>query len=191
MSEPIRIWSWQLDSMPQYRRLIGRGDRARMRLLRLALSGMELATDHGARHKTRLARTINRLAPLVRKHLCVDIPPAQLFGAEACEEQGTQDRLFFVASHDAPEVTVRTIDPGEIARRMVYSHQQEQMPLLSYYWKFRFAFPHLSNNLIENSRELQEESLTRVLEDKASFEVLHPHHVALPELYEAIRPYCV
>jgi hypothetical protein len=73
---------------------------------------------------------------------------------------------------------------------MLFSLQEEEMRLRSYYRKFRFAFPELSNQVLEISRELQEEALHRLLARKEAYEVLHPYPVSLPELYEAVRPYC-
>ena len=62
------------------------------------------------------------------------------------------------------------------------------MPFMSYYWKFRFAFPEKSNDLIEHSRDLQRQALARVLDGKEALEVLHPYPVDLTSLYEVLQP---
>jgi len=188
--EPIRIWDWHLQSMPRYRSAISRRDRARLRVLSLLVRGLRRATSSGARHRSAATRTINRITPLLDKQLCVDVTPQRLFGQTACEFAGTPDRVFFTASQEAPEVSVRPVDPKEVAHRMVFSLQEEQRQLMSYYWKFRFAFPDASNELIERSRELQFLALTRALGDKQTFEVRHPYPVELASLYDALRPYC-
>ena len=87
--EPIRIWSWHLDSLPRYRRLVRRTDRARMRLLSLVVGGMGRATANGGRHRSAATRTINRMAPLLRKQMGVDVSPHRLFGADSCLPSGT------------------------------------------------------------------------------------------------------
>ncbi|MHC4415218.1 MAG: hypothetical protein ACYS0G_08040 [Planctomycetota bacterium] len=188
--EPIRIWSWHLESLPHYREAVSRRDRARLRLCSLMLRGLRRATANGARHRTSATRTINRMTPLLGKQLCVDVPPRRLFGQASCAFAGTPDRIFFTASQEAPEVSVRPIDPQEVARRMVFSLQQEQQELMSYYRKFRFAFPDSSNELIERSQELQHRALVRALGDKEAFDVRHPYPVELAALYDALRPYC-
>jgi hypothetical protein len=191
LPEPIRLWSWHLESMPQYREAISRGQRARLRVTALALNGLRRVTAGGARHRSTASRTLNRVAPLLQKQLCVDIAPQRLFGPGACAASSSPDRVFFIASQEAPEVTVRPIDPREVARRMVFSLQEEQKTLMSYYWKYRFAFPASANALIDRSCELQEAALVRALTGKKAYEVRHPHPVELPALYDALRPCCV
>ncbi len=188
--EPIRVWDWHLDSLPQYRRVVKFKDRTRLRVLQVLLGGMNRFTANGLRHRSFATRTMNGMRPLLRKQLCVDLSPHTLFGKKAFPLIGSPDKIVFVASHEVAEITVRPVDPQEIARRMVFSLQEEQMPFLSYYWKFRFAFPKLANELIERSQELQQEALRRVLERKEAYEVCHPYPVSLPSLFDAIRPFC-
>jgi hypothetical protein len=188
--EPLTVWDWHLESLPQFKAAVRRKDRVKLRLYRLLLGGMDLVTRNGARRRPSLLRTMNRIRPTLRNQLQVHVSPFDLFGEKACALSGTVERLLFVASHDSPEVTVRPVDSQEIARRMLFSLQEEEMRLRSYYRKFRFAFPELSNQVLEISRELQEEALHRLLARKEAYEVLHPYPVSLPELYEAVRPYC-
>jgi hypothetical protein len=121
----------------------------------------------------------------------VDVSPYALFGEDGCTLAGVPEKLLFVASHEAPDVTVRPMDAHEVSRRMVFSLQEEQSNLMSFYRKFRFAFPGATNGLLETSLQLQTEILNRVLAGKEAYEVLHPYPVPLPSLYEAIRDRCV
>ncbi len=187
--EPVRLWSWHLDSLPEVRARLGAGARARLRALSWIHAGVRRATRGGERHRGAVSRTLNRLAPLLREQLRVDVPPARLFAANG--SAGARPDLFlFVASHESPEVLVRPIDPGEVARRMVFSLQEEQEPLSAAYRRFRFAFPGSRNDVLERSRELQERALARALEGKRAFELLHPYPVSLPRLFEAAAPLC-
>ena len=188
--EPIRIWNWHLDSLPQYRRAVSRRGRTMLRVGSLVTRTLRRATAGGTRNRSAATRTLNRLIPLLRKRLCVDVPADRLFGRASCHPTDTPDRIFFVASQEAPEVTVRPIDPREVAQRMVFALQQEQRRLMGYYWKFRFAFPETPNRLIERSRGLQSRRLTRALGNKKVFDVRHPYPVDLVTLYDALRPYC-
>ncbi len=190
LPEPIRIWNWHLESMPQYREAITRAQRARLRMADLVLRGLRRVTAGGAGHRSTASRTLNRVAPLLQKQLCVDVTPQRLFGPSSCAASSTPDRIFFIASQEAPEVSVRPIDPRDVARRMVFSLQEEQRTLMSYYWKYRFAFPGSANAIIDRSCELQETALMRALAGKQAFEVRHPHPVELPALYDALRPCC-
>ncbi|MGH3032478.1 MAG: hypothetical protein ACRDNE_17280, partial [Gaiellaceae bacterium] len=82
------------------------------------------------------------------------------------------------------------LDPLDVARRMVFSHQHERLDFLSYYLKFRFAFPNRINPIIEEAEHLERESLERVLAGKACYAVHHPYPVSIPALFDAMRSRC-
>jgi hypothetical protein len=131
----------------------------------------------------------SRLRPVLKHQLHVDISPHQLFNQNTVDLSSTFDKVFFLSSNDSPEIVVRPIDPMEIASRMVFSLQYEQMNFISYYWAFRFAFPQLHNDYIVRTEELQRQRLMKVLANKESFSVYHPYPVSLSALYEAVYPY--
>jgi len=177
-------------TVSQNRGHTSRADRTRLRLLGYALRGMNWITIKGAVNRSALHRTTGRLKNVVKNQLFTDVTPERLFGSEACRLSGKLDKVLFVTSHEAPDITVRPIDPLEVANRMVFTLQDEGMRFLSYYWKFRFAFPEAANELVENSRALQHGILKRVLAGKEAYEVSHPYPVPIPALCEAIRAHC-
>lgn len=187
--EPIRVWDWNLRQLPRYRALAGKGERARLRAIKSILAADGALAASRARSFA-LARGLRRVAPLLEKQLFVDIPPERLVEGGLGELSGSFERLFFLAGHDAPEVTVEPIDPLEVGRRMVFSLQHERLGLTASYLQFRFAFPDLRNPMIEEADELQRRALERVLAGKPAFAVYHPYPVSLPALFDAISPYC-
>ncbi len=184
--EPIRLWDWHLADLPGFRRRLSRRSRLKLWTLR----HMASLCDWGGRARLRrlLPQSIlRRLAPSLRKQLYVQMPPHRLFGTPA--DRAAVDKVFFVASHDLPQVVVRPIGATEIARRMVFSLQEEQQFLRSHYLMFRFAFPDRPNPWIDRSEEIQRERLERFLAGKEAYEVLHPYPAPIPELYRAMRPW--
>jgi hypothetical protein len=177
--EPIRIWKWQLDQLPEYAALAGSRERARLRALELLL-----------RREAALRRVGGgRLPALLRRQLHVDVEPRRLFGGLGGLAAGF-DRLFMLVSHDAPDLTVEPVDPLEVGRRMVFSLQHESLDFAAAYLKFRFAFPDAWNPLLAQTEELQRETLVRTLAGKPAYVVHHPYPVSLRALYEAMSPYC-
>ncbi|MGH3035376.1 MAG: hypothetical protein ACRDON_12600 [Gaiellaceae bacterium] len=187
--EPIRVWDWHLQELPRYRALAGRGERVRLRAIKSLLSLEGVFTTPRARSLA-LARGFRRVAPLLRKQLFVDIPPERLVAGGLGTLSGGFERLFFLASHDAPDVRVEPIDPLEVGRRMVFSLQHERLPFMTYYLMFRFAFPDRRNPVIEEAEELQREALERVLAGKPAYAVYHPYPASIPALFDAMSPYC-
>lgn len=188
--EPIRVWHWHLQQMPYYRSMIGKSDLARLWVLNICVKSMELFEPSAIGRRSGLLKLTRRIKVLLKQQMHVDLPPEKLFGKMVGAIKGSPDKVFFVASRDEPHVTVEPIPPQEIVKRMVFSLQEERMTFMSYYLRFRFAFPDLSNPLIDRAEEIQRQILTKVMADKETYAVYHPYPFSIPELFEVIRPYC-
>jgi hypothetical protein len=73
---------------------------------------------------------------------------------------------------------------------MVSSLAYERRDLMEAYYKFRFAFPERSSELIEVALEREREVLRAVLEGKSAYEIRHPYPVSLADLYAETESYC-
>jgi hypothetical protein len=189
LPEPIRVWDWHLPDLPRYRSLLGTAERARLGAIRsvIALEGSLAATGASGLAPV---RALTRLSPLLRRQLFVDIPPERLFAGALGPLSAGFDRLFFLASHEGSDVAVEQIDPLEVARRMVFSHQHERLDFLGTYLQFRFAFPERINPILEEAEHFERESLERVLAGKTCYAVHHPYPVSIPALFDAMAPLC-
>jgi hypothetical protein len=117
------------------------------------------------------------------------MPPQSLFGGDLDALSCRFDRLFFVVSHELPSTVVEPVETEEVVRRMVFSLEYERLALLSYYLKFRFAFPNRPNQLIESAEDRQRRLLECAFTGKQTYTVFHPYPVPIPALFEAIRPH--
>jgi len=149
---------------------------------------MDRAVSNGTGRGSPPIKLMRRVVPLLKRQLYVHLSPQKAFGQGFGSLVGSPDKIFFVASHEVNEVTVQPMAPQEIAHRMVFSLQEERLDFMSYYLKFRFAFPEASNELIEQAEDLQRERLNRVLAGKDAYAVYHPYPVSIPSLFHAISP---
>jgi len=184
--EPIRIWDWHLDDLARYRRLIGNGTRARMWLTRRAAHSRRTLPDRLAR--TDAGQLVDRAIALVERQSSVRVAPERLFGHGSCTLEGPLDKVFFVVSHESPAVTVEPLDPDEVARRMIFSHQFERFDLIAAYLQSRFAFPDRVNTFLEQAREQESGVLGQAFAGKEAYVVRHPFPAPIPALVDAIRP---
>lgn len=184
--EPIRVWDWHLDFLPEHRQKINAQDRLRLGMFKTLATLLERApfTQLGP------GSLVSRLIPVLKRQLFVDLRPERLFGARACALMGAPQKVLFMASFDQPDTRIRPMEPAEVAHRMVFSLQHERLDLMAYYLKFRFAFPDRANPRLERAEERQREILTRALAGKETYAVLHPYPVPLDSLFEAINPLC-
>jgi hypothetical protein len=188
--EPIRVWFWHLRQMPYYRSMVGIGNLTRLQTLNISVKFLELIESSGISRGSGLFKISRRIKALFKNQMHVDMPPEKLFGNPVGAIKGSPEKVFFVASCDVPQITVQPIHPLEIAQRMVFSLQEERMDFMSYYLRFRFAFPDISNPFIEKAEEIQREILTKVMADKETYAVYHPYPFSIPELFEVLRPFC-
>ena len=187
--EPMRVWEWHLRELPRYRASVAMGDRIRLHTLGWVTRAMDWAISSGVGRKSAPIRLMSRMLPLLRRQLNVQLPPGEMFVDGARSLEGTPDKLFWVASHETPEIRVESVTAEEIARRMVFSLQEERIDFTSYYLKFRFAFPEARNPLIEDVEELQRRTILRALAGKEAYAVFHPYPVSIPALYDVMSPY--
>ncbi|MEM7114368.1 MAG: hypothetical protein AAF614_18180 [Chloroflexota bacterium] len=187
--EPIRIWDWHLQDLPQYWDLVSASDKARLRGLDMMVQSMEKAAAHSVIGKTKPAKLMQRATPIVKRQQYVHLEPHKLFGSSMGPMKGSLDKIFLVASHEPADITVTPITAEEVAARMVFSLQDEREELMAHYRSFRFAFPERQNTLIEQAEEIQRRALNKMLAGKEAYIVYHPYPVAIPALYDAMESY--
>jgi hypothetical protein len=183
LPQPITLWDWHLDDLPRFRAGLGWRGRSKLRT-----SSVVQAFERLAPARVVGSSTMTRVLGLTSRQLYVTVRPQALFGASSCAPAGNLDKVFFLVSHDAPEVTVEPADPDDIARRMLFSLRYERLDLISHYLKFRFAFPGASNGLVELADELERDALPQVLANKEAYAVHHPFPAPIPALFDAIAP---
>jgi hypothetical protein len=181
--EPIRVWDWLLREVPWLAGRLRRGERARLAGLRATATALGRIAAGGGR----AAGLARRARPLLDRQRYVHVPPLEVFGPERCIEEAVPGKLFFVATHEAPEVVVRPADPAEIARRMVFSLCEERADLLACYRKFRFAFPERSSALLEGVHACEQEMLGQAFGGLEAYEVLHPYPAPIPAMFQAMK----
>ena len=179
--EPTRIWYWHLLDMPRYKSLVSRKE-----LIKLKILDMFVKLIKG----TKLGITGGRLADLLSRQMYVQLPPEKLFGPALAARLFEPDKIFLVASRADPDILIQPIDAREIAAQMVFSLREERKELLSFYTKFRFAFPSRSNNLIDNIEEYERKLLHKILTDRDAYIVYHPYPFSIHGLFDVIDPYC-
>jgi hypothetical protein len=187
---PVTLWEWHLQELGEYWDSIARNERMRLRTLRLAIQSMDWATQWDVGRGSYLMGAMQRVNADLKRRMSTKLSPYEIFGNQVGSLAGPVDKLFYVASHDSSEVAVQPMEPQEIAQRMAYSMQHQRQYLMSYYLKFKFAFPDLTSDLIENALDLERTALTEALSGKEAYGVFHPYPVSFQALFDAIHPFC-
>jgi hypothetical protein len=177
--EPIRLWNWHIEQLPELRAGLPATTRARLRSLPALASS---AAGLSSRFRGLPASVLRRTAPVLRRQAYVQVPPARLFGEDALALHGRVDHVLFVASHDSDEVTIEPISGASVAAHMLASLEEERGPLLQVYRQFRFLFPHRRADVIEEAPAIERELLARYLGDRPAHVLRHPYPMDLDAL---------
>jgi hypothetical protein len=186
--EPIRVNDWHLDELPADRRRLGHQQRLRLRALRYLTNGMAAVVGSGGGDTVTWKHFIRRVGDLVERQRYVHIAPRETFGARFGALEAPLDKVVFVGSHASSVITTRPVSGEEVAERIAFSLQQERSNFMSYYRKFRFAFPEKQNRLIDSADDIERERLRQAFENKECYAVHHPYPVSIPALFDAVRP---
>jgi hypothetical protein len=178
LPEPIRLWDWQLAQLPGVLRARPARDRRRLAGWRT------LERLSGAASGRRLpgASLARRARPVLDRQTYLQIPPAELFGADRVSLRGRVDAVVLVMSHEEPQMSTRPVRAGEIALRMQASLEEERAALMTHYRQFRYAFPDRAGAVIDTAAERESKLLTALLDDRPAVEVRHPHPCDLHQL---------
>lgn len=189
LPEPMRVWAWQLRSVPELAGRVPAADRRR-----LAATGAVAATLRGAARLPVLGRRApgriaTRARALVERQLSAQVPPDRLLAGQVAPDGTHLDRLVLIMGHDDPATTVEPATAADVARRATESFLFETADLLGHDRRFRFAFPDRANPHLDGLDERHRTALAHGLRDVPAILVRHPYPVEIPTLYDAIAPH--
>jgi hypothetical protein len=182
--EPIRLWDWHLEQLPEVRAQLGRADRVKLRTLPLA------ARLHGAAPRALRGslpgRILGRAVPVIDDQRRVDVAPERLFGPLG-PLTGRLDHILFVVAAAGEGIDVEAIPASDVAQSMTFSLVHERLDLATIYLQARFAFPSLANPRLDGLETVQRERLTAFLADRPAHRIVHPYPVDFGAFLDAAR----
>ena len=186
--EPIRVWDWHLEELPEFRRQLGSLGRARLRTLRSLATACTLASGDGARRGKRWQRPLAWLGDLLSRQCYTRLRPGTAFSQAFGSLRARIDHVVFVESWDSPAIRTEQVSGPEVAARMAFSLQEERSVLRAAYRRYRFAMPERANPLLDDIDHIEAARLQRIFGDRTCHAVLHPYPVSVPSLFDAVRP---
>jgi hypothetical protein len=186
LPEPMRLWDWQIRSVPGLAGSVPLASRAGMAVIRgtTAVAGAvgRLPVLRGRAP----GRTIARGLPYLERQLAVQLPPSVVFDGRVHNDPVPIDRVLFVVSANRSDVAVSSIDPETLVERSVQSVDHERLDLVATYLKFRYAFPDRRNRLLEEASEREAALLRTALAGLPVLQVEHPYPPDIVAMVEAI-----
>lgn len=183
LPEPIRLWAWHLRQMSSL--LAARPPRERVRLS--AWQSAAEAFDKAAGGTWPGVALVRKGAPLVARQAYLQVPPAELFGADAMKLRGRCDAVVLVLIHDSDQIVVADAGPAEISGRMAASLIEERAAFLAHYHQFCYAFPKRTSAAVSAAETVERELLRSLLDHRPGAKVLHPYPCDIRALGRTVR----
>lgn len=188
LPEPMRVWDWQLQAMPDLAGRVPASARRRLTLTRTGVGALRSVASLPVLGRRAPGRVATRARALLEGQLSVQVPTERLLGSPPLPDGWSLDRLILVTSHESPDVTVEDADPADVARRATASVVFEAADLLAHYRRFRFAFPDRRNPLLDDLEARYASALATAFRGLPALAVGHPYPLEIPRLYDAIAP---
>jgi hypothetical protein len=185
---PICIWEWQFEHIPNLLPKIGTQRKILFKSIHF-LDAVHKAMGLNSLKNSFPAKILSQALPTFKRQLNIRVLPEVIFENQYCNS-APLDKLILSMSHSDPDIHVNVCDPSEITKRMIHSNTSELLPFLEIYKAFKFAFPNLRNEFLENNEELQYSLLCRAFENKEAYKVSHPYPVSFEDYFNKLRPYC-
>lgn len=182
LPEPIRLWSWHLDQQSRLLRGRSLAERSRLR----AWHTLAEIGRAGSRSPGSAARLLGRAAPVLQRQAFLQIPPAELFGAERVILRAHLDAVVLVLSHSHGDIRSEAVSGAEVAARMLASLAEERAAFMAHYRQYRFAFPSERQTLVETAGEREAALLRALFARRTVAKVSHPYPCDIAALGEAV-----
>jgi hypothetical protein len=189
LPEPITMWDWQIEQLPSVRPFLDFSDLFMFKAINI-IGWMHKHVRNGKFNNSFSVRMLDKAMPVLNRQLHVNLPPEKILTDGSIQLNAKPNKVFFIMSHRNPSISVEPWEPEDIARRMLYSVQFEQIPFFGHYQAFKFAFPDLQNDFLEKVPDIQKYLLQQALKGKEAYKVLHPYPVSLEALYRHMHPFC-
>jgi hypothetical protein len=179
----FRLWDWHRRSIPNGQYIGGNG--VTLRLIRLLDVAQRLVPEGWSRCGP--LKLLREGMPALRRQLNFRVEPTAIFGGRCDRLTGNPDKIFIGMVHSDEGIRIEPAEPSTVADQLVCAMEFELTSLMSHYRAFKFAFPGMRNDFLENLHEHFRSSLREALAAKEIYMLYHPYPVSFQDLYLAMQ----
>jgi hypothetical protein len=182
----VTIWEWQFKQVPK---LIPKLNRDKKTLFTL-IHAIELINNFFRKTFLKnfsISKFITEALPAFKRQLNFRVNPKFIFKEKIHRGKVFPDKIILILSHNSETIEVERCSIDEAINRMTNSHNYEVNDLLQHYNTFKFAFPNLKNQFLENINTTLQNLLTAALIGKKAYKVLHPYPVSFEKLFNEMK----
>src|SRR5882672_6602779 len=179
----FRMWDWHRRSLPNDQYIGGNG--VMLRLIRLLDVAQRFVPERWFRVGP--LKLLREGMPALRRQLNFRVEPTTIFGDRCGRLTGHPDKIFVGMVHSDASIRIEAAEPSTVADQLVCAMEFELTSLISHYRAFKFAFPGMRNDFLENLHDHFRSSLREALAAKEIYMLYHPYPVSFQDLYLAMQ----
>lgn len=184
---PVSIWEWQFKEIPELIPQLSMHQKIMFNGIHFYEFIYNLLKRLGLKNTVPL-KLLEDALPSLRNQLSIRVSPDKLFKGKVSWEKHSIDRVILAVSHSSDEISLTESNKEDIVSRMISSNLYEFESFFSYYTKFKFAFPGVKNDFLENIPRLYKELIPRALAGVKSYRLVHPYPVSFKKLFDVMKP---
>lgn len=175
--EPIRVWDWHLDDLPNAKQRLEASKQRRLRLLHR----IENSINWMSKQRVPLQNEWARLGAVIGRQRFVHVDSHEFWSGRVMA-QSQIDRLVLVVSSSDPTVTSEEAHGAEIAARMAFSNAFEKRPFDDMLLAMGFADPTPTTEFASVAHE--REALESAFAGLPAMILSHPYPAPTEQLFE-------
>lgn len=182
----VTVWEWQFKQVPKLIPKLSKNKKSLFNLIHFIESVYKFLKKTFLKDSF-VTKVIAEALPAFKRQLNFRVTPKYIFKEKIYKEKAYPDKIILIMSHESNEIKVESCTIDEVIARMINSHEYEMSTFIQHYNTFKFAFPQLKNQFLENVNKHQSELLKTALTGKEAFKVLHPYPVSFEKLFEKMK----
>ncbi|MGD8306773.1 MAG: hypothetical protein PVF17_08980, partial [Ignavibacteria bacterium] len=187
MPVPVSIWEWQFKEIKELIPRLSMQQRILFNGIHCYEFIYKTLKKIGLK-KNAIVRLLGDALPSLSNQLNIRVAPDKIFKDKVSWDKHTLHRVILAVSHSNNETSIKEYDAESICSRMISSNLYEFEPFYSYYTKFKFAFPGVKNDFLENVPKLYEELIPQAISDIKTYKLAHPYPISFNKLFHVMEP---
>ena len=184
---PVSIWEWQFSEIKEMMPPLNRQKKILFKGVHFITNVYKLLSKSFLKNNS-ITKLIRDALPALKRQLNIRIKPEIIFDGKVQWELANLNRLVIIMSHNKNDITLNTYDREEIVDMMITSNLYELDYFYNFYSKFKFAFPGVKNDFLENIDKVYSDLLSAAVSGIDTYKVLHPYPVSFEKLFAEMKP---
>lgn len=182
----VCVWEWQFEQIPKLLPKLPNQKRMLFGLIHFFDSLYKFLKNSFLKNSFP-AKVLAEAMPAFRRQLNIRVEPNTIFKTRMLKSKLSLDHIILIMSRSSDEIKVESCNSKEVIDRMINSQNYEFASFIEQYLTFKYAFPNLKNELLENIESIQFNLLNEALKNKTAHKVSHPYPVSFEKLFNSMK----